>query len=121
MGLKRLIIMLSMILVISPVSSAYASPADNVSNSTDKSTSHCKHGGKEQAPAQDMKSCCDNDQCGPSCRTMHCSQSAVSIGILVAAHGVFQPQPALAMLSVVKDDPGGGWTRTLLRPPKNTF
>ena len=96
MGLKRLIILLSMILVISPVSTAYASLLDNPG---DNNAPHCKHSGKTQAPAKDMKSCCDNDQCGPSCRTMHCGKSIMTIGILAPVYGCYQPQPVLATLN----------------------
>lgn len=65
-NIKPLIILLSFLLVISPVSVAYSAlMSDNEQNQT----SHCE----QSTHDQDEMSCCQDDQCNNSCLTMQCN------------------------------------------------
>ena len=68
---RQLIILLSLVLVISPVTEAYSAL---MSDSETTQTSHCDQLNQNV----DEKSCCQNDQCNSNSLTMQCSHAALS-------------------------------------------
>ena len=113
--LRRLIIVLSLLLAISPVSVAYSYL---INDSEAEQSSHCDHSSQQQS----MKSCCQNDQCnGNHCMSLQCSGfihlQALSSGDLITAHHVrklFTPAKLLY-------GPDNGPPNTLFRPPIYTL
>jgi hypothetical protein len=65
---RQLIILLSLVLVISPVTEAYSAL---MSDSETTQTSHCDQSKQNVVE----KSCCQNDQCNSNSLTMQCSHA----------------------------------------------
>ena len=103
--------MLSLLLVISPVSVAYSSL---MGDSESRQTSHCDQSSQQQS----KKSCCQNDQCNDNhCMMLQCSsfvQQAMSAGDSDCTHSDSEIIHSLPHLFY---GPDNGPPNTLLRPP----
>ena len=111
MVLRRLIIVLSFLLVFSPVSVAYSSL---MGDSESGQVSHCD----SSSQLQSKKSCCGDSQCNDDfCMTLQCGSfvqlSLLTAGGLIESHRdtkLFKP-------AIFLYGPDNGPPDTLLRPP----
>ena len=96
MNTRTLIILLSFLLAIAPVTSAYSSLI--FAETEASQTSHC-----DQAPVQDTEPCCQNDQCNNNCLSLHCSH----FGKLSAlTYGQFETVSQIDSSVSLADPPG---------------
>jgi len=111
-NIKKIIFLLSLLLVISPVSVAYSAL---MSDSETKQTSHCEQSSHEQ----ESKSCCQDDQCNNHCQSMQCNHLS-KLSALSVDTGIKSLQTALSYTAaILLYGPDNGLAKTPLRPPIN--
>ena len=114
MNIKRLVILLSLLLAIAPVTVAYSAL---LVDDAPQQSSHCMQ--TDQQHEQNNDSCCQDDQCGSHCLVMQCSQfsklSVIPVSVVSATKKIVSSISAPGILDV----PAGGWSKTPLRPPIN--
>jgi len=114
MNIKRLVILLSLLLAIAPVTVAYSAL---LVDDEPQQSSHCMQ--TDQQHDQKKDSCCQDDQCGSHCLVMQCSQfsklSVIPVSVASASKNIVSSISPPA----VQDLPAGGWSKTPLRPPIN--
>jgi hypothetical protein len=113
-NIKKIIILLSLLLVISPVSVAYSSL---MADSESEQTSHCEQSEKKQLD----KSCCQVDQCDNQCQSMQCNHF-VKISALSPDAGYKSFLDLFSYTSSYQvTGPDEGLLNTPLRPPISTL
>jgi len=109
-NIKKIIILLSLLLAISPVSVAYSAV---MIDSETKQSSHCE----QMEEKQSDKSCCQIDHCNNQCQSMQCNHfgklSALSLDGAIKS---FQDHFSYN-LSYQSNGPDEGLLNTPLRPP----
>ncbi len=114
MNIKKIIILLSLLLVISPVSVAYSSL---MIDSETEQTSHCEQ--SEEKPSD--KSCCEIDQCNNQCQSMQCNHFG-KLSALSVDTGYKSFLDTFSYTSSYQaDGPDEGLLNTPLRPPISTL
>jgi len=112
--MKKIIILLSLLLVISPVSIAYSSL---MIDSETKPASHCEQLEEKQSD----ESCCEIDQCNNQCQSMQCNH----FGKLSALSLDTGYKSFLDLFSYTSSyqayGPDEGMLNTPLRPPISTL
>ena len=113
--------MLSFLLVLAPVTSAYSAQMGHGSMDQGSTTKHaamsdvsaCMHVAQDQS----KKSCCEDSQCDKHCQTMQCHAAGKLSAISVDG----SIEPGFNILSQIHarlfHAPANGISNTLLRPP----
>ena len=114
MNIKRLLILLSLLLAIAPVTVAYSAL---LVDDEPQQSSHCMQ--TDQQYEQSNDSCCQDEQCGSHCQVMQCSQFSKLSVIPVSAVSASKNIVTSISAPGIQDVPAGGWSKTPHRPPIN--
>ena len=118
---RRLIILLSFLLVLSPVTSAFSMQVDHgrMEHSREMTLAEMDNASACMQTVQDQvdKSCCQDNQCNEHCQTMQCSNSgqlsALSINGSIESSFITLSQIHARLFH----EPAMGISNTPLRPP----
>ena len=118
---RRLIILLSFLLVISPVTSVFAAQAGHghMEHSSNMKLAEMNDAAGCMQAVQDQtdKSCCQDEQCNKHCQTMQCHNAGKLPAISLDSS--FETGFSILTQSHARlfHAPGNGISNTLLRPP----